>query len=223
MPNTVHNAFDVLHLDDKNLTRRPYVERRATLTDLASGRSGRTVEFPCNWTDVDLSVVLAASAEVGLEWILCKHLDSPYLPGKRSRDWIKTPHRLRSEFVIGGWLPGMGVNRHTVGAVLVGAHTADGRLLFCGVVGVGLSAAERRRLTKALQPLQRSKSPLAGVPPDIARYGRWVHANLVGDVEYRECRGTLRHPLLEGPSTGRVRHRHYLHARVAAWRRPGAS
>jgi len=77
----------------------------------------------------------------------------------RSRDWIKTPHRIRGEFVIGGWLPGVGVNRRTVGALLVGAYTPEGRLRYCGVVGAGLSAAERRRLTKCLQPLQRSTSP----------------------------------------------------------------
>jgi ATP-dependent DNA ligase len=35
MPNTVHNAFDVLELDGNNVTRRPYVERREALGDLA--------------------------------------------------------------------------------------------------------------------------------------------------------------------------------------------
>src|SRR5215208_1787374 len=109
----------------------------------------RTVQFPAHWTGTDPAIVLAASAELGLEGIVCKHLDSRYTPGIRSRDWIKTPHRKRSEFIIGGWLPGMGVNRHTVGAVVVGAYAPDGRLRFGGVVGAGLGAAERRRLTAA--------------------------------------------------------------------------
>jgi ATP-dependent DNA ligase len=30
-----HNAFDVLELDGNNITRRPYVERREALGDLA--------------------------------------------------------------------------------------------------------------------------------------------------------------------------------------------
>jgi len=64
---------------------------------------------------------------------------SVYTPGLRSRDWIKAPHRQRSEFVIGGWLPEMGPNSGTVGALLVGAYM-DGQLVFCGEVGAGLSA-----------------------------------------------------------------------------------
>jgi bifunctional non-homologous end joining protein LigD len=141
---------------------------------------------------VDPAVVLAASAELGLEGIVCKHLDSKYTPGLRSQDWIKTPHRKRSEFVIGGWLPGMGVNRRTVGAVLVGAYSADGRLMFCGAVGAGLSDAERRRLTEALKPLQCSTSPFVDVPSEIVPYAVWARAELVGDVEYRELnRSTL--------------------------------
>lgn len=66
---------------------------------------------------------------------MCKHLESAYTPGLRCRDWIKPPLRKRSEFIIGGWLPGTGVNRHTVGALIVGAYADDGQLRFCGVVG----------------------------------------------------------------------------------------
>src|SRR5436305_8591062 len=94
----------------------------------------------------------------------CKHLDSPYTAGLRSRDWTKTPHRTRGDFLIEGWLPGVGVNRHTIAALLVGAYTPEGLLQFCGMVSAGLSAAQRRRLTKCLEPLQRSTSPFAETP-----------------------------------------------------------
>jgi bifunctional non-homologous end joining protein LigD len=148
---------------------------------------------------VDPAVVLAASAEMGLEGIVCKHLDSPYLPGKRSRDWIKTPHRLRSEFVIGGWLPGIGTNRHTIGAFLLGVYSGNGGLQFCGVVGTGFTTNHRRILTGQLVPLGRRTSPFTSpVPEDIAPDARWVTRRLVGHVEYREFRGTLRHPSWKG-------------------------
>ncbi len=128
---------------------------------------------------------------------MCKHLDSRYTPGFRSRNWIKTPHRLRSEFVIGGWLPGMGPNSRTVGALVVGAH-ADSRLVFCGLVGAGLRQTERRRLTTALEALHCDALPFANVPSDVARYARWVHPGLAGDIEYREFAATLRHPSWKG-------------------------
>lgn len=54
-----------------------------------------------------------------------------------------------SEFAIGGWLPGEGPNRNSIGALLVGAHDEQGRLKFCGPVGpagpVGPSPNGRRR------------------------------------------------------------------------------
>ena len=113
-------VFDVLSLDGRDITCQPYSTRRNRLTDIAAASSRRIVQFPANWTDTDPAVVLAASAELGLEGIVCKHLESCYTPGLRSREWVKTPHRKRSEFVIGGWLPGVGPNSRTVGAVLVG-------------------------------------------------------------------------------------------------------
>ena len=185
-------VFDVLRLDGEDITYKPYEARRRRLMDTASNSSGNIVQFPGSWTDTDPATVLAASAELGLEGIVCKHLDSPYTPGLRSRDWIKTPHRKRSEFVIGGWLPGLGVNRHTIGAVLVGAYTAAGELKFCGAVGTGFSAVERRLLMAALEPLQCSESPFAEFPEETARYARWVCAELVGDIEYREFGGRRR-------------------------------
>ena len=187
MPNTVHNVFDVLEVDGKNLTRRPYAERRSALSEIAENIRGGTIEFPFSWTGVDPSVILAASAEMGLEGIVCKHLDSPYTPGKRSRDWIKTPHRLRSEFVIGGWLPGLGPNRYSVAALLLGAHVSDGRLRFCGIVGTGFTDNRRQALAKQLRVLSRTTSPFeTRVPDDIARHAHWATPKLVGDVEYRE-------------------------------------
>ncbi|WP_165606425.1 hypothetical protein [Mycolicibacterium celeriflavum] len=154
--------------------------------------------MPANWTEPDPALVLESSAELGLEGIVCKQLDSTYTPGVRSRDWIKTCHRHRSSFVIGGWLPGTGVNRNTLGAVLVGAYTPAGQLRFCGVVSAGLTEAARRRLTEAVKPLQRSACPFRDVPADFAPYAVWVHPQLVGDVEFREFRGSLRHPSLKG-------------------------
>jgi len=172
-------VFDVLSFDGRDITRLTYADRRARLSELAADCTCRTVQFPMNWTDTDPQVVLDASAELGLESIVCKHLHSQYTPGLRSRDWIETSHRLRSEFVIGGWLPGMGPNSRTVGALLVGAYIGD-RLVFCGVVGAGLSQAERRRLTNALKPLHCKTSPFADIPLDIAPYAQWVHPEQVG-------------------------------------------
>ena len=181
-------VFDALKIAGVDLTRQPYEVRRARLTDIASD-AGPVVQLPGSWAGVDPRAVLAASADLQLEGIVTKHLASPYTPGLRSRDWIKTPHRKRSEFIIGGWLPGAGVNRNTVGALLVGAHNADGELQFCGLVGAGLSSlnvgtsaapsnrcAARRRLSPGLwrmqQPTRDGSNPNWSAMSNIANSER---------------------------------------------------
>uniref|UniRef100_UPI0032B12F58 ATP-dependent DNA ligase n=1 Tax=uncultured Mycolicibacterium sp. TaxID=2320817 RepID=UPI0032B12F58 len=192
-------AFDLLHLEGLDTKAMPYIERRSLLADLAESARGRVIQVPPHWSGVDPDVVLATSADLGLEGIVCKRLDSLYTPGLRSRDWVKTCHRQRGEFIIGGWLPGAGVNRNTVGALLVGAHDECGRLVFCGSVGAGLSAAHRRMLIKLLTPLASHTSPFENsVPSLMARHARWVSAELIGDVEYRQLAGLLRHPSWKG-------------------------
>jgi bifunctional non-homologous end joining protein LigD len=192
-------AFDILDLDGNNISRQPYAERREALSAIAAIADSRTVQFPCNWTDTDPALVLEAVAELNLEGIVCKQLDSLYKPGIRSPHWIKTPLRRRSEFVIGGWLPGVGANRQTVGALLLGAYSADGRFRFCGTVGTGMTSRHRQILTEQLIAISRRTSPFAEpVPRDITPHARWVTPKIVGDVEYREFSGTLRHPSWKG-------------------------
>ena len=192
--------FDVLQIDGVDITRQPYEVRRGRLDDIASN-AGPVVQLPGSWAGIDPQAVLAASADLQLEGIICKHLASPYTPGLRSRDWIKTPHRKRSEFIIGGWLPGAGVNRHTIGALRVGAHNTDGELQFCGLVGAGLSSSQRRRLSGALEPLRSTTTPFTGLIADAGAHARWVRPELVGDVEYREFGTTLRHASWKGLRT----------------------
>jgi bifunctional non-homologous end joining protein LigD len=193
-------AFDVLRSQGQDVTHEPYAQRRQHLLELTAECTTTSVmRAPGSFTDVDPAAVLESAAELNLEGIVCKHLDSPYMPGQRSRDWIKTPLRQRGEFVVGGWLPGIGANRHNVAAVLVGAHNAEGRLQFCGVVGAGMSARESRRLTAVLPKLARATSPFKSLPKDVARWALWATPVLVGDVEYREFnRGALRHPSWKG-------------------------
>lgn len=188
-------VFDMLSCAGTDLTPEPYKARRERLHELVAGP---VIQVPGSWSGIDPAVLLESTLELGLEGIVCKHLDSTYTPGQRSRDWIKTPHRRRSQFVIGGWLPG-GVNRSDIGALLVGCHELDGRLRFCGAVGTGIGAAERRRLMTAIRPLARSSSPFASMHPAFAGHALWLAPELVGDIEYREFdRGLLRHPSWKG-------------------------
>jgi bifunctional non-homologous end joining protein LigD len=76
---------DVLHLDGRSLLDVPFAQRRELLVGLAiDGPLWHTAPAaPGAGADV-----LAASTAQGLPGVLAKRLDSRYLVGKRSREWL---------------------------------------------------------------------------------------------------------------------------------------
>lgn len=183
-------AFDVLHLAGRSTLRLPYTLRR----DLLESLELETVSpaFPGAAT-----VALAAAREQGLEGVVCKRLDSPYLPGRRSDLWRKTRLTQTIEVLIGGWKPGEGTRGGLVGSLLVGVRDGAG-LRYAGHVGTGFSHALLRDLTARLTGLERADSPFTGpVPPGEAR---WTDPVLAGEVEFAGWTGDglLRHPTWRG-------------------------
>jgi bifunctional non-homologous end joining protein LigD len=95
-------AFDVLALDGRRTTATPYRKRRRLLEGLAlSGPAWCTSRC---WTQVAVGALLIACEGLDIEGVVAKRLDSPYRPGRQSRDWVKvkTP----------AWRVGHGPYRH---------------------------------------------------------------------------------------------------------------
>jgi bifunctional non-homologous end joining protein LigD len=191
-------VFDVLYLEGRRTMERTYEERRGLL-------DGLELEGP-NWQTPSYhrgqgKALLDASCERGLEGIVAKRLDSPYLPGKRTTEWVKVKNVRSQELVIGGWLPGKGRREGEIGALLVGYYEpGDGepRLRYAGKVGTGFTDESLRRLANLMEPLARDESPFdAGRVPSDAVF---VEARLVAEVEFNEWTGagTLRHPSFKG-------------------------
>jgi bifunctional non-homologous end joining protein LigD len=137
--------------------------------------------------------------ERGLEGLVAKRLDSRYLPGRRTRAWLKVKNTARQELVIGGWLPGRGRRENTLGAILVGYHDErDGRLRYAGRVGTGFTDAELERLAGLLEPLRTAESPFEGRQPP--KESVFVQPSLVAEIAFREWTAarTLRAPVYKG-------------------------
>jgi bifunctional non-homologous end joining protein LigD len=79
-------VFDLLWLDGKSTVDTPYTQRRELLTGL--GLSGPAWETPPHFPGGG-SFALEASRAQGTAGVVAKRLDSPYLPGKRSRHWLR--------------------------------------------------------------------------------------------------------------------------------------
>ena len=74
-----------------------------------------------------------------MEGIVSKRINGRYEPDRRS--WLKTKCLNREEFVVVGWSDPEG-SRHRVGSLLLGYYTPEGKLVYAGRVGTGMSVAE---------------------------------------------------------------------------------
>ena len=128
--------------------------------------------------------------KLGLEGVVSKRLDAPYVPGNRGL-WLKTKCLNREEFIVVGWTDPEG-SRPRLGALLLAYHDPDGRLTYAGRAGTGMSEEELERVWRRLQPLATSAMPLDVPPPRASRFGsplelsrvHWVRPELVVEVNY---------------------------------------
>jgi bifunctional non-homologous end joining protein LigD len=188
-------VFDLLRLRGVDLISQPLAQRRAALEGI--GLAGPRAQVPPTYED---GVALqTATLEQGLEGVVSKRLSSRYRPGRRSRDWLKFPHRMSRSVVIGGWrLETDSASR--LGSVLVGRPTPDG-LTYLGRVGSGLAGREQNRVRGALQGRGVDLSPFADEVPQMdARETRWVRPEIVIDVQSLgvSAQGRLRQPTYRG-------------------------
>src|ERR1700756_4452615 len=105
----------------------------------------------------------------GTEGVVSKRIDARYAPGDR-RLWRKTKCLNREEFIIVGYTDPE-ASRPYLGALLLGYYTDDGRLLYAGRAGGGMSRAVLKRLYDTLEPLEIDTMPLAAPPPKSNRFG----------------------------------------------------
>jgi len=100
----IYMVFDVLHLEGKSLMSAPLCQRRQTLKALLA-------RVPLPGVLVSQAILrhgrelFALVAQLGLEGVVAKRLDGPYLPGKRSRLWLKIkpvdyPLKDRRRFIV---------------------------------------------------------------------------------------------------------------------------
>jgi len=189
--------FDLLHLDGHSTLDLPYTERRRLLESLElRGQHWQTPPYFTGGGDA----AIATSKAQGLEGVVAKRLESRYLPGKRSPDWIKIKNIDTQEVVIGGWKPGTGRRSAYFGSLLVGIPGEQG-LTYVGHVGTGFSEEVLADLTARLKKLERRTSPFNPPPPrEHAKDAHWVAPKLVGEVAFGEWTsdGILRHPRWRG-------------------------
>lgn len=195
--------FDLLSDDATDLRRLPLTKRRQRLehffTSTGSPLSnGAPIELSAVLTD-PVDQILTSAQELGLEGVLAKRTDSRYVSGQRTKTWIKLKLEQTQEVVVGGWRPGNGARKQTVGSLLVGIPDGD-RLRYVGRVGGGFSDRELAELRRTVESMGPGVSPFHDVPTIDAADATWIEPTLVGEVTFSAWTGPgrLRHPVWRG-------------------------
>ena len=196
----VYIAFDLLELDARPLVAWPWQKRREALEGAWRGDTDHTALSPVvPGRGRDL---YAASVARGLEGIVAKHIRSPYVPGRRTRHWLKVRREHELDGVIGGYVPRGALDFASLALGLYPSTPAapNGGLLYVGNVGTGFAEATRAAVMARLLPLRTTHSPFGDAGPEPPAGLQWVLPRLVARVAYLELTplGHLRHPVFRG-------------------------
>lgn len=187
--------FDALYLDGEDLRGEPLTERKARI-DAALAELPH--DGPLRLADQihsNSAQMMARVCNQHLEGLIAKRFDSVY-KGDRSPDWLKIKCRREQEFVVGGasYIESRGTGEWS--SLLVGVKGRD-RVKYCGRVGGGFSAAERRDWQKRIDKFAQKESPFDRQPEK--RSGEkwiWMKPELVIQVAFQDWTvdGILRQP-----------------------------
>jgi bifunctional non-homologous end joining protein LigD len=166
--------FDVIQYGPTDLRERPQHARFDIADRLDAPGLMHNPRYHSNF-----SVIYSRLIEAGIEGAILKNTSTPYLEGKRSKDWLKVKSAKTFDVVISGFTDGQGKYAGQIGAIEFGAYFDDGSFAYVGRCS-GMTDEERRHYTEVRD------GKTVNTPIVIE-----VKANeMVGSGEYR----TPRHP-----------------------------
>ena len=199
-------VFDILWLEGMDLTHLPLSQRRNVLRSILPATND-IVRFSENF-DEPGKQAFETALNLGFEGIIAKKNDSIYLPGLRSKEWLKFKANKRQEVVIGGYTENEGSNK-PFSSLLVGVF--DGKKLhYTGKIGTGFSIETQKELMQQFKPLIITSNPFSSMPdinspsrfrPDPPKASAtWLKPQLVCEVSFTEMTAdqVMRHPSFEG-------------------------
>jgi bifunctional non-homologous end joining protein LigD len=183
-------AFDLLHLDGKDLREKPLHERRAKLKRLIAGDSKSQLQFSDEFVG-DAAAFFRACAAHELEGMVSKLATSRYRSG-RSSAWLKTKCFTEGEFL----LLGIDRDRKTDAPRALLAKAERGNLIYAGAAFIGLRGEDRAALQSRMRALAVERPSISWLRN---REARWVKPKLSLKVRHLAFgNGLLRHATVRG-------------------------
>lgn len=180
-------AFDIMHLNGRDLRSTPLEERRALLTELLDDQDRERVRLSETIEAYPQSIIETA-CRMKLEGVVAKRAGSSYTE-KRSSDWVKIKCSNKDTFHIAGHTKGFG-------SLILGAFSDTGLLEYAGKVQSGLNDKLVGRLRQIVPNLRSDLCTIVDVPASLKKMDiAWLKPALECEVKFTEI-----------TSTGRIRH-----------------
>ncbi|WP_241030036.1 DNA ligase D [Legionella anisa] len=191
----VYYLFDILYYEQFDLRTLPLLKRKAILKNMLEGQD-KMLRFSDHIIG-EGEFLFHRACELGLEGIISKQIDSPYISG-RSKRWLKIKCLMRQEFIIGGYSLPTG-SRKYFRALYLGVYNEQGELDYTGNVGTGFTEASLKEVFALLQKIPAKQKPFDKEIPG-SQGVVWVEPKLVAEIEFTHWTegGHLRHPSFKG-------------------------
>lgn len=176
-------AFDCIYAEGQELIWNPLMERKKKLSDLIVESPRLAVSRYVEETGIALYNL---ADESKLEGVVAKRMDSSYLMGKRSKDWIKFKRMEDEDFVVAGYIP---KGRH-IYSLVIAKYKGD-MLVYKGHVTAGVTR-------EVVETLEVTKQNPFNIVPMMKEDVIWVKPR-VCIVEYMpNLNQALRQPVFKG-------------------------
>ena len=186
-------AFDLIHLDNRDLRSEKLVDRRKKMIEIiAPSRHIRISE-----SFEDGSTLVDAAKSMNLEGIIIKKKNSPYESGIRSQHWRKYKFKSEIDCSIIGYTEGNGNRSHLFGALHL-ARVIDSKYNYLGKVGTGFTVDQMSDILDKLQACERVNKLIDEAVEEENR-SIWLLPMYGCRIEYSSLssNGTLREPVFK--------------------------
>lgn len=173
-------AFDLLHIDGKDIIAVPVEERKRRLLDIVT--EGPHLIYSEHVQETGLKYYTKA-LRLGFEGIIAKERSSRYMPGTRSSLWIKIKGTRTIDCIVTGFTEGEGARASTFGSLVMAAYDKNDELVHVGNVGGGFNQSALESIKHRLNRLVR-KAPVLEGPIEAPSPIRWVKPMLVCELRY---------------------------------------
>ncbi|MBZ9856535.1 DNA ligase D [Mesorhizobium sp. CA13] len=187
-------AFDLLHLNGRDLRQQPLVKRKAALEKLLKD-TAPTLTY-VEHLEVSGTDVFEHACRMGLEGIVSKRTDATYRSGVQT-SWLKVKCVKSDTFPIVAFVEKLGAHPRRIASLYIGRREGD-RLLYAGKARSGYTLSAAQLVRERLDPLITSKSPLS--EPIVKPKATWVRPEVLAEVQFSGVtdRGVLREAVFKG-------------------------